>query len=211
MKRSDHVDRDHRVPPVLGEVDDLGDVLDAGVVDQDVDAAELPHGRRPRVRGSAPAWTCRPRNRRRATPYFPASSARSFSISPGSPNPFSISAAALGRQRGGDAETDPAGRPGDNRSFTFEHYSPPDIACRGDAGAAVAVSQRRPIAAARQTMRFRQTMRVPNRRSGFRRSPCARRFAFRKTWAICRTPGANCYRHMNCCDEEEFPPRCQGK
>ena len=40
MKRGAQVDRDDRVPPVLGKIVDLGDVLDAGIVDQDVDAAE---------------------------------------------------------------------------------------------------------------------------------------------------------------------------
>jgi len=53
------------------------------------------------------------------------------------------------RERGGDAEADPASRSSDNRSFTFEEHSPPDIACRGDACAAVVVLHR-PVAAARQ-------------------------------------------------------------
>ena len=40
VKRTGQIDRDHRVPAVGGKILDLGDVLDTGVVNQNVDAAE---------------------------------------------------------------------------------------------------------------------------------------------------------------------------
>jgi hypothetical protein len=44
VERCREVDGDDRVPFVDGKLFDRGDVLYAGVVDEDVDAAELPFG-----------------------------------------------------------------------------------------------------------------------------------------------------------------------
>jgi len=41
VKRRRQIDREHRVPAFLGEVDNRRNMLDPGVVDEDVDGAEL--------------------------------------------------------------------------------------------------------------------------------------------------------------------------
>ncbi len=43
VKRRREVDRDDRVPALFREVDDRRDMLDPGIVDEDVDGAELAH------------------------------------------------------------------------------------------------------------------------------------------------------------------------
>ena len=56
------------VPFLDRELLDRRDVLDAGIVDQDVDRAERLLGRRRSCRRSRPAWSCRRPNRRALTP-----------------------------------------------------------------------------------------------------------------------------------------------
>ena len=43
MNCSVHIDRYDRIPALFGELDYLGDMLNAGIVDEDVGAAEMPH------------------------------------------------------------------------------------------------------------------------------------------------------------------------
>src|SRR3954452_20045360 len=43
MERSRQIDRDDRIPAFFRELDDLRDMLDPGIVDENVDTAELPH------------------------------------------------------------------------------------------------------------------------------------------------------------------------
>ena len=116
MKRGRQVDRDHRIPTLFRKIDDLGDVLNAGIVDQDVDRAEFAHrihdelsdlGRLRHVCGGVADadavllgdTVAQPLDRRRIA------------------KAVQHHIAALGRQSAGDAEPDAAGRAGDDRGF----------------------------------------------------------------------------------------------
>ena len=126
VERRAQVDRDDRVPLLDREVLDRRHVLDAGVVDQDVDAAELALGVAPSWPRSRPACSCRRRGSRPCTPscrhLAPSRHRRRRSRS-------ARSSAPCARQCLGDAEADAAGRAGDERGLSFQHDIRSGAAC----------------------------------------------------------------------------------
>jgi hypothetical protein len=126
MKRAGEVDRDDRVPTFDREVLDLGDVLDAGVVHEDVDAAELRCGELHHVLDLAGFAHV-------GTVVLGANTER-FDLGLGC---FGIAEAvehdvcALLGESLGNGEANAAGGPRDKRGFAFEHedQSPDELGC----------------------------------------------------------------------------------
>ena len=124
MERGGQVDRDDRVPALFREIDDLGDMLDAGIVDQDVDPAEPVR----RLRDQIPDLG--------RLGHVGRDIGRPHAVLLGEPGaqpldlgriaePVQHDVAALGGERAGDAEPDPAGRTGDHGGLAFQHQISP--------------------------------------------------------------------------------------
>ena len=90
-KAGRQVDREDLRPSDLDrELVDRRDVLDAGVVDQDVDGTEPPRDLIDHRGNFQAAWPCPRRNTTRSTSCSAAIPARSFSICTASPKPLSM-------------------------------------------------------------------------------------------------------------------------
>jgi hypothetical protein len=124
MKRGRQIDRDDRVPAFLGKRHDLCDMLDSGVIDEDVDAAELL-----RRLGDEFAYL-------RRLCHVSAGIRGTDAVALGKAGPQPLygggvteavqhDIATLGGQRRRDAEPDPAGRAGNNRGLAFQHRPSP--------------------------------------------------------------------------------------
>ncbi len=160
------VDREDRVPLLDRQFVHGSDVLDAGVVHEDVDGAE--RSPRPCARGrrSRRAWSCRRRGRgpsRRTRFSMPA---RSASIASFSPRPFSITLRALRGEGAGHAQADAARRSGDQHRLSRECLAHVQFLprCRF-------IRRASPTPAARRVARSRP--RASARDPGAKRGPCA--------------------------------------
>ena len=117
---ADRLMRDDRVPFLDREFLDRRDVLDAGVVDQDVDAAEGLLGRRDH-RGDLGGLGHVGRRVERLDAEFLLDAGALLLDRGGVAEAVDHDVGAVLGERPGDAEADAGGRAGDDRGFSLEH------------------------------------------------------------------------------------------
>ena len=125
VERRAQVDRDDRVPAIGRKVLDFGDVLDAGVVHQDVERAELLLAGTHHRLDLGRACSCRRRDTTTLTP----SSATARLADSYSPKPLSMMLAPSPGQRQCDAEADAAGGARDQGGLSLQHGGSLPFSC----------------------------------------------------------------------------------
>ena len=116
------IDGNDRIPAVDRELFDRRRVLDSGIVDENIDLAELARRRLDHLLDFGGLRQVGRIESRRVTPKSFAICARSRSIADASPKPFNMTLQPAAAKRSCDAETDAARRASYDCGFSIQQF-----------------------------------------------------------------------------------------